>query len=61
MVSWCSEELSNDPDFYKPLHVSHIQKYLPSIKKYLALSIGCRFLIADNYEDIWFDEAITIG
>jgi len=55
---WCGEELSEDPDFFKPLHVKHVEDYLPNIEKYLALPVGFRFLIADNYEDIWLDESI---
>lgn len=52
---WCGEEFSNDPDFFKPLHVSHIENYIPEIKKYLALPPGYRFLVAGDYEDVWHD------
>ena len=55
---WCGEELSEDPEFFKSLHVSHINEYLPSIEKYLALPVGYRFLVAESYEDIWFDETL---
>ena len=56
---WCGEELSEDPDFYKPLHVSHINKYLPEIEKYLALPSGYRFLVAGDYEDVWQDPLLN--
>lgn len=56
---WCGEKFSEDPDFFKPLHVEHIHEYLPSVEKYLALPVGFRFLISENYEDIWFDETIN--
>lgn len=52
------EELSNDLDFFKPLHVGHLDDWCPQIKKYLGLSPGWRFLIAGNYEDVWFDESL---
>ena len=52
---WCGEELGKDTDFFKPLHVSHIENYIPEIKKYLALPPGYRFLVAGDYEDVWYD------
>ncbi|MCF6442119.1 hypothetical protein L1077_22080 [Pseudoalteromonas luteoviolacea] len=55
---WCGEEWSDEADFFKPLYVSHIDKYLPQIVPYLALPPGHRFLIADGYEDIWQDLAL---
>jgi hypothetical protein len=55
---WCGEELSNDPDFFKPLHVSHINEYLPEIEQYLGLPSGYRFLVADGVEDVWHDSSL---
>lgn len=56
---WCGEELSEDPDFFKPLHVSHISKYLPEVEQYLSLPPGYRFLVAGEYEDVWYDSQLT--
>lgn len=56
---WCGEEMSQEADFFKPLHVSHINKYLPEIEQYLALPSGYRFLIADDYEDVWYDSLLN--
>ena len=56
---WCGEQFSEDSDFFKPLHVKHINKYLPVIEKYLSLPPGYRFLIAGDYEDVWFDSSLT--
>ncbi len=53
---WVGEELSDAPDFFKPLHVEHLDEVCPQIKKYLGLAPGWRFLIASDYEDVWFDE-----
>jgi hypothetical protein len=55
---YAGEELSDAPDFFKPLHVEHLDEWCPQIKKYLGLPPGWRFLIAGDYEDIWFDEAL---
>ncbi len=55
---WCGEDISDDPEFFQPLHVKHIKSYLPAVEKYLALPIGYRFLHGENHEDIWFDETI---
>ena len=55
---YAGEELSNEQDFFKPLHVEHLDDWCPQIKKYLGLSPGWRFLIAGDYEDVWFDEGL---
>lgn len=52
---WCGEEMSEDSEFFKPLHVSHIKEYLPEVEQYLSLPPGYRFLVAGNYEDVWYD------
>jgi hypothetical protein len=36
---WGGEELSEDADFFKPLHVSHIRDYCPELEKYLKMNI----------------------
>ncbi len=56
---WCGEELIDKDDFFSPLHVEHIEEYLPIVEKYLALPPGYRFLLDENgYEDIWFDTSL---
>ncbi|WP_444932599.1 hypothetical protein ACJJI5_17475 [Microbulbifer sp. EKSA008] len=56
---WCGEEMSQDADFFKPLHVRHISEYLPEVEQYLALPPGYRFLIAGEYVDVWHDPQLT--
>ena len=56
---WCGEEMSEDADFFKPLHVSHISEYLPEVEQYLSLPPGYRFLVAGEYEDVWHDSQLT--
>jgi hypothetical protein len=55
---WAGEEFSDDEDFFKPLHIAHLDDWCPQIKKYLGLAPGWRFLIAGDYEDVWFDESL---
>jgi hypothetical protein len=55
---WCGEELSEDTDFFKPLHVNHISEYLPEVEPYLSLPPGYRFLIAPGQEDVWLDSSL---
>lgn len=51
-------DLSQDPSFFKPLHVEHIEDWRPGISRFLALPPGWRFLWDGSYEDIWFDESL---
>lgn len=56
---WCGTEMPMDDDAFSPLHVEHIENYLPQVKKYLEPPPGYRFLIDENdHEDVWFDEAL---
>lgn len=55
---WAGEEMSQDPEFFRPLHVTHIKEIAPQIEKYLGLPPGWRFLIAEEYEDVWFDSEL---
>ncbi len=55
---WAGKELSKDPNFFKPLHISHLEKYCPHILKYLGLPPGWRFLTDGSYEDVWEDSSL---
>jgi hypothetical protein len=55
---WAGNELPADADFFRPLHIAHIHEWRPLAAAYLGLGPGWRFLIADGYEDVWFDEAL---
>ncbi|MDK2127072.1 immunity protein Imm33 domain-containing protein [Parachitinimonas caeni] len=59
-VSWffyCGD-YSEAPDFFQPIHTSHLDEILPSVKKYLFLSPGFKFIIDDEgYEDVWMEGA----
>lgn len=53
-----SGEYSTEPDFFKPLHVKHLEEWCPWILKYLGLPPGWRFLVTPNYEDVWEDTSL---
>ncbi|HEY1089937.1 MAG TPA: hypothetical protein VGE47_02495 [Burkholderiaceae bacterium] len=56
---WCGVDLSEDPEFFAPLHIEHLAEYMPEVIEYLNLPPGYRFLIdGNNYEDVWFDPAL---
>jgi hypothetical protein len=53
---WAGDELATHPDFFRPLHVAHLDEWCPGIIKYLGLPPGWRFLVAPDHEDVWFDK-----
>ena len=55
---WSGKELCADDDFFVPIHAGHLEEICPEIQKYLGLAPGWRFLVAADYEDVWFDEAL---
>ena len=57
---WCiwAGAFSEADDFFKPLHISHIETWTPLALKFLGLPPGWRFLVAPDYEDVWYDETL---
>jgi hypothetical protein len=55
---WCGEDFSEAPDYFAPLCVEHLIERLPLVSDLLGLSPGHRFLIADGYLDVWYDESL---
>ena len=55
---WAGGEISESPDFFVPLHSEHLAEWRPELLPYLALPPGYRFLIAPDYEDVWFDASL---
>jgi hypothetical protein len=55
---WAGEELSNEPDFFKALHIEHLFDWCPMVLDYLALPPGWRFLLADKHSDVWYDPSL---
>ena len=52
---WAGEEFSEAPDFFVPLHASHLAEWAPLVMPYLGLPPGWRFLVTEQYEDVWAD------
>ncbi len=48
-------EYSDASDFFVPLHFSHLEEWCPDVIPYLQLPPGWGFVLAPNYEDVWFD------
>lgn len=55
---WAGGELSDDPDFFAPLHVEHLAEWCPAALRFLGLPPGWRFLVADEHEDVWADASL---
>ncbi len=55
---WAGEVLSQEDDFFVPLHVGHLREWCPAVLRYLGLPPGWRFLIAPGYEDVWEDASL---
>lgn len=55
---WAGEEPSEDPDFFVALHVEHLAEWCPIAVRFLGLPAGWRFLVADDYEDVWEDSSL---
>ncbi|WP_081250643.1 immunity protein Imm33 domain-containing protein [Rhizobium leguminosarum] len=56
---WGGSEFSTASDFFKPLHIHHLQERCNAVLPYLALPPGWRFLIAPDYEDVWYDSSLS--
>lgn len=55
---WRGEELSQSPDFFRPLHVAHLETWCPEALPLLGLAPGWRFLQVGDYVDVWFDNTL---
>ena len=55
---WWGDTLTEDVDFFKPLHVEHLPECCPAVVPYLSLPPGWRVQLAPGHEDVWFDEAL---
>lgn len=55
---WAGEEMLEAKDYFQPTHIYHLVEQCPNIIRYLGLPAGWRFLVAGDYEDVWFDESL---
>ncbi|WP_456236945.1 immunity protein Imm33 domain-containing protein [Cellvibrio polysaccharolyticus] len=51
-------ELSEEPEFFQPLHVHHLVAHVPMLVPFLALSPGWRVLLAPEQTEVWYDPAL---
>jgi hypothetical protein len=51
-------EYSDDDNFFQPVHISHLLEICPKAINYLGLPSGWRFLVDNNYDDVWYDETL---
>jgi len=51
-------KLSDAPNFFQPLHASHLGDYVPGLLPYLALGPGWRVLLAPDHIDVWYDPSL---
>lgn len=49
---------SDDPEFFRPLHLYHLADYCPAVLPFLALPPGWRFMVAPGHEDVWSDSGL---
>lgn len=54
---WCGD-LSDEADFFQPLHQDHFAAQWPALAQLLELPPGSRFLVAPDHQDTWFDETL---
>jgi hypothetical protein len=57
---WGGEELSEDPQFFQPLHIAHVLDLCPQLLPYLGLPAGWRVLLAPHQKEVWFDSSIVV-
>lgn len=58
---WAGEQVSEDADFFLPLHVAHLPEWCAAAKPFLLLPPGWRFLVAGDYVDVWFDPDVDLS
>jgi hypothetical protein len=55
---WDGEEFPSNDGSFSPVHTDHLIKLRPEVLKFLGLPPGYRFLLADDYVDVWFDPSL---
>jgi hypothetical protein len=55
---WAGKELGKADDFFNPVHAAHLVERCREVVPMLGLAEGWRFLVADGYEDVWFDASL---
>jgi len=58
---WAGKTVSDDIDFFQPLHFEHLNEYVPELLQFLGLAPGWRVLLAKDFEDVWYDGNLING
>ena len=56
---WAGEP-SDDPDFFVPVHVSHLENWCERAMPFLLLPPGWRFIVTDESYDVWHDPEVDL-
>jgi hypothetical protein len=54
------EDFSGADDAFNSMHAYYLEQQCPALLKFLALPPGWRFLITEEYEDVWFDPNLLV-
>lgn len=57
---WAGDEPKQNHEYFKPLHIEHLEERYPDLIKFMGLAPGWRFQVAPNHEDVWYDQSILI-
>ncbi len=55
---WSGSVLSQDAEFFIPMHMYHLSDICPEAIKYLGMEPGWRFMFAPDHEDVWWDASL---
>lgn len=57
---WAGQEPKRDADYFRPLHLDHLDEWCPGLQKFMGLPPGWRFQVAPDHEDVWFDPTLLV-
>ncbi len=55
-----NDPMSTEPDFFVPLHITHLHQRCREVLPYLGLGPGWRFLLAPDHVDVWYDGSLLV-
>jgi hypothetical protein len=56
---WAGEP-SDDPNFFDPVHIAHLEDWCERVMPFLLLPPGWRFIIFDDHYNAWFDPHVNL-
>ena len=55
---WAGEHFPTEDTAFEPYHGAHLIQSCPVAVPFLGLPPGYRFLVAPDFEDVWFDPSL---